>query len=62
MSQDQVQQILEKAPMIVIGSLLGGVLMYTLGHAPHFIDVSWGPEGSRIQIDSRSGNWCELEK
>lgn len=60
MSHGQVQQILQKAPPVLIGVLLGGVLMYTLGHAPHFIEVSWGPEGSRIKIDSRTEHQCKL--
>ena len=58
MGLGRIQQILKQSPTVLIGVLSGAVLMYTLGHVPHFIEVSWGPEGSHVKIDSRPELLC----
>lgn len=55
----QIQHILKQLPTVLLGALLGSVLMYTLGHSPHFIEVNWGPEGKQITIDSRPERLCD---
>lgn len=59
MGLGQIQQILKQSPVLLLGAFLGSVLMYTLGHSPHFIEVNWGPEGKQITIDSRPEHLCD---
>jgi hypothetical protein len=61
MGLGQIQQLLKRSPMVLLGAFLGSVLMYTLGHSPHFIEVNWGPEGKQITIDSRPELLCDSE-
>ncbi len=57
-----IKRIQKQAPRIALSAMLGAGSMYILGVAPHFIEVEISSEGSRIEIDSRPINQCDLAK
>ena len=59
MANDQLQQLIQRLPILLFGALVGGVVMGGMSRFPVLIEVNLGEEQSHVKFDSRTGDWCE---
>jgi hypothetical protein len=57
-SYKQIKLIVKRAPALLTGVIIGGVIVYGISRFPVLVEIKWSIEEHHIKFDNRTERWC----